>query len=149
MNLYVISLVIFIVIVFYNYKQKNTKMNLTIHEINKIVSENIRNKDFLKYDSIFTNEIIQKEIYNETFLEYVTRKMGHNDVNSFVDVHMFLKNNSSFIKSQRSRFDVPSYDLLTTKIIIPFFTDAIIPNMFHLVVYLHSIIQVLKTLTLK
>ena len=131
MNLYVISLVIFIVIVFYKYKQKNTKINLTIYEINNIVSENIRNKDFLKYDSIFTNEIIQKEIYDETFLETVTRKMGHRDVNSFVDVHVFLKNNSSFIKSQKSRFNVPSYDLLATKIIVPFFTDAIIRQLTH------------------
>ena len=119
------------IITYYRYKKKKIKTNLTIHEINQIVSENIQNQDFLKYDSIFTNEIIPKEIYNETFLESVTRKMGHRDINSFIDVNMFLKNNYEFIKSQRSRFDVPSYDLLTTKIIIPFFTDAIIKQMTH------------------
>jgi len=138
-TLFVNTVLLIIVLFIFNYMNKRAKTpNITLFEINNIISDNFFNEDYLKYDHIFINDVIPKQHYDNTFSEAVVKKMNTPTSSSFLEVHNFLKReeNDNFIESQRSRFDVPAFKLLAKNIILPYFTDVIFKQMTHYSQYL-------------
>jgi len=124
--------VLVIVLILFKYKKPKSTPDITLFQINNIVSE-IISDDYLKFDHIFINDEIPKSIFESTFSDSVMEKMNINNLDSFMQVHQFLKReeNDQFIESQKSRFDIPYFKLLTKNIILPYFTDAIFKQMTH------------------
>jgi len=115
---------------------KPTKNNLV--RIEDIISS--KDDFFLDYENVFKHKMIPKLIHDDTFSESVLSKMKTEDISSFLKVHRFLKNeeNEQFILSQKSRFDVPSFKLLSTNIILPTFMDSIIKQISHYSEYVYN-----------